>query len=143
MDTKQSLSLSKADPMSEPMVYGRLIGKLIYLTITRPDLSYAVHVLSQFIQSPTVEHLRAAHRVLRYIKAAPAQGLFFSASSSLTAVAFCDADWGACTITRRSMTGYCILLGGCIVSWKTKKQAVVSRSSAELEYRALAMHVML
>ncbi|CAM8966099.1 unnamed protein product [Rhodiola kirilowii] len=121
MDTKHCLSVSKADPIPDAMVYIRSIGKLIYLTITRPELSYAVHILSQFMQSPTVEHLRAAHRVLRYIKAAPAQGLFFPANSDLTVHAYCDADWGACPLTRRSITGYCILLGGCIVSWKTKK----------------------
>ncbi|CAM8919935.1 unnamed protein product [Rhodiola kirilowii] len=139
MDNKHTLSLSKAELLPDPMVYRRLVGKLIYLTITRPDLSYAVHVLSQFMHSPTVEHLRAAHRVSRYLKAAPAQGLFFPAMTSLTIMAYCDADWGACPITRRSVTGYCILLGGCLVSWKTKKQPVVSRSSAESEYRAMAM----
>ncbi|CAM8887400.1 unnamed protein product [Rhodiola kirilowii] len=139
MDTKHTLNLSKAELLPDPMVYRRLVGKLIYLTITRPDLSYAVHVLCQFMHSPTVEHLQAAHRVLRYIKAAPAQGLFFPAMTSLTIIAYFDADWGACPITRRSITGYCILLGGCLVSWKTKKQPVVSRSSAESEYRAMAM----
>ncbi|CAM8979612.1 unnamed protein product [Rhodiola kirilowii] len=139
MDAKHCLSLSKADLLPDPMMYRRLVGKLIYLTITRPDLSYAVHILSQFMQSPTVDHLRAAHRVLRYIKAAPAQGLLFPAASPLTILAYCDADWGACPVTRRSITGYCVLLGGCIVSWKTKKQAVVSRSSAESEYRAMAV----
>ncbi|CAM9000885.1 unnamed protein product [Rhodiola kirilowii] len=139
MDTKHSLSLSTAALVPDPMVYRRLVGKLIYYTITRPDLSYAVHVLSQFMQSPTDDHLRAAHRVLRYIKAAPAQGLFFPTHNSLTVSAYCDADWGACPVTRRSITGYCVLLGGCLVSWKTKKQPVVSRSSAESEYRAMAM----
>ncbi|CAM9000433.1 unnamed protein product [Rhodiola kirilowii] len=91
------------------------------------------------MQSPTEEHLRAATRLLRYVKNAPAQGILFSAQSSLHLQAFCDADWAACPLTRRSITGHCVLLGSSIISWKTKKQPMVSRSSAESEYRAMAV----
>ncbi|CAM8879909.1 unnamed protein product [Rhodiola kirilowii] len=138
MDSKYKLSLSTAKALSDPEVYRRLVGQLIYLTVTRPDLSYAVHILSQFMATPTEDHLQAAHRVLRYLKAAPAQGLFYPSKQPLHITAFCDADWGSCPITRRSVTGYSILLGNALVSWKTKKQSVVSRSSAEAEYRAMA-----
>ncbi|CAM8999590.1 unnamed protein product [Rhodiola kirilowii] len=87
---------------------------------------------------PNADHLKAANRLLRYIKGAPAQGLFFSASSPLALTTFCDADWAACPKTRRSTTGFCICIGDSLVSWRTKKQAIVSRSSAESEYRAMA-----
>ncbi|CAM8930112.1 unnamed protein product [Rhodiola kirilowii] len=135
---KHQLSLSTANLLDDPMPYRKLVGKLIYLTITRPDLSHSVHILSQFMSAPTEDHLKAAKRLLRYVKQAPAQGLFFSASSKLTLTAYCDADWAACPRTRRSTTGFCTLLGHSLISWKTKKQAIVSRSSAESEYRAMA-----
>ncbi|CAM8994357.1 unnamed protein product [Rhodiola kirilowii] len=138
METKHGLSLSSAPLLPDASVYRRLVGRLIYLTITRPDLAFPVHVLSQFMQSPNEDHLRAAHRVLRYIKLAPAQGLLFPSNSPLQLTAFCDADWASCPTTRRSVSGYCMMLGSSIVSWKTKKQIVVARSSAESEYRALA-----
>ncbi|CAM8940033.1 unnamed protein product [Rhodiola kirilowii] len=135
---KHQLSLSEASPIEDPMIYRKLVDKLIYLTITRPDLAHSVHVLSQFMSVPTSDHLKAAHRLLRYIKGAPAQGLFFSSSSSLVMNAFCDADWAACPKTRRSTTGFCICIGDSLVSWRTKKQAIVSRSSTESEYRSMA-----
>ncbi|CAM8973439.1 unnamed protein product [Rhodiola kirilowii] len=102
LELKHKLSLSEEPLLSDPLHYRRLVGKLIYMTITRPDLSYRVHILSQYMQQPTTEHLRAAHRVLRYIKGAPVQGLFFSAASNLQLQAFCNADWAACPVTRRS-----------------------------------------
>ncbi|CAM8892605.1 unnamed protein product [Rhodiola kirilowii] len=138
MDTKHKLVLSTAPALSDPSTYRRLIGQLIYLTVTRPDLSYPVHILSQFMANPREDHLQAAHRVLRYLKLAPSQGLFYPSNQELHLTAFCDADWGACPITRRSVTGYSILLGASLITWKTKKQPVVSRSSAEAEYRAMA-----
>ncbi|XP_019178164.1 PREDICTED: uncharacterized protein LOC109173391 [Ipomoea nil] len=121
--------------------YRRLVGRLLYLTVTRPDITYVVNTLSQFVAMPRQEHMDAAIRVLLYLKGAPGRGLLLPKEGSLTLTAYCDADWGGCLTTRRSCTGYYISLGGAPVSWRTKKQSVVSRSSAEAEYRAMAVTV--
>ncbi|CAM8883046.1 unnamed protein product [Rhodiola kirilowii] len=110
IDTKHQLALSKATPLADPTGYRRLVAQLIYLTVTRPDLAYAVHILSQFMIAPTEDHLQAAHKVLCYLKGSPAQGLFYSAQTSLQVAAYCDANWGSCPLTRRSITGYCVTL---------------------------------
>ncbi|KAK3000960.1 hypothetical protein RJ639_021325 [Escallonia herrerae] len=136
MEQNHGLALAGGPLFSEPGPYRRLIGRLVYLTITRPDICYAVHVLSQFMQSPS-QHWDAALRVLRYLKAAPGQGLFFPADSPLQIYAFCDSDWASCPLTRRSVTGYFVSLGNS--PWRTKKQPTVSRSSAEAKYRSMAV----
>ncbi|CAM8898551.1 unnamed protein product [Rhodiola kirilowii] len=138
MDTKHKLGLSEADLLPDPTAYRRLVVRLIYLTVIRPDLSYSVHILSQFMSKPTSDHLTTAYRVLRYIKAAPAQGLFLNSQPCLDLQVYCDADWAACPISRRSLTGFCVLLGSSLISWKIKKQDTVFRSSTESEYRSMA-----
>lgn len=130
------------DPLlSDAGVYKRLIGRLIYLTITRPDICYAVQNLSQFMHAPKVSHMEAANRILRYLKGTPGMGILLPSTCAVSLEAFCDSDWGTCPMSRRSVTGYCIKLGKSLISWKTKKQSTVSRSSAEAEYRAMATTV--
>lgn len=138
MEQHHHLAVSASSSLSDPESYRRLVGRLIYLTITRPELSYSVHTLAQFMQDPKEDHWHAALRVLHYLKGHPGQGLLLSTQSSLQLTAFCDSDWASCPISRRSITGYFIMLGKSPISWKTKKQTTVSRSSAEAEYRSMA-----
>jgi len=121
--------------------YQRLVGKLLYATITRPDISYAVQTLSQFMQSPKKSHLEAATRVVRYLKGTDGQGIWLHSEPTNILTCWCDSDWAACPNTRRSITGYVIKFGDSLVSWKSKKQQTVSRSSAEAEYRSMASAV--
>ena len=126
------------EPIHEEGTYRRAIGRLLYLTNTRPDINFAVQFLSQFVQSPNMYHHQAVNRVLRYIKGSPTRGLFFPSESNMKLNAFSDSDWASCNFTRRSTTGFCVYMGSALISWKTKKQNIVSRSSSEAEYRALA-----
>ncbi|KAJ3688563.1 hypothetical protein LUZ61_017727 [Rhynchospora tenuis] len=138
MVQNEKLSDDTGELLEDSGVYRRLGGRLIYLTITRPDITYSVHVLSQFLQNPRKPHLEAAYRVLRYLKGSPGHGILLSRISSLSIRAYCDSDWAGCPTTRRSTTGYVTFLGTSPVSWRTKRQNVVSRSSAEAEYRSMA-----
>jgi hypothetical protein len=118
--------------------YRRLVGKLLYLTTTRPDIAFVTQQLSQFLSSPTLVHYETACRVVRYLKGTPGRGLFFSSTSTIQLLGFADADWANCVDTRRSTSGYCFFLGTSLISWRAKKQNTVSRSSTEAEYRSLS-----
>ena len=132
------LSLDKGSPIPDPESYRRLVGRLLYLSMTRPDISYSVQHLSQFVSSPKEPHMQAALHLLRYLKGTISKGLFYPVQSNLKVAGFSDADWASCLMTRKSLTGYCIFLGHSLISWKTKKQPTVSRSSTEAEYRSMA-----
>ena len=138
MEQKTRLTTGSDAPISNPSQYRRLIGRLLYLTITRPDITYAMDILSQFIQDPRQGHWDAAIRVLRYLKSSPGRGILLPAKNTLQMSVYCDSALATCSMTRQSVTGYLVKLGNAPVSWKAKKQDTVSRSSAEAEYRAMA-----
>lgn len=109
--------------LEDPSSYQRLVGKLIHLTMTRPDISYAVQTLSQFMHSPKQSHLNAAYKVVKYLKKCPGLGILLSRRCNMEMTAYCDPDYATCPMSRRSVTGYCIKLGDSLLSWKTKKTA--------------------
>ncbi|XP_026432292.1 uncharacterized protein LOC113329655 [Papaver somniferum] len=131
------LSSSSGELLSNPIEYRSLVGALQYLTWTRPDITYAVNLVCQYMQHPTTTHLIASKRILRYIKGTLDFGLKFTRGSSFL-LGFSDADWAGSIDDRRSTRGYCVFLGSNIISWSSKKQTTVARSSTEAEYRTLA-----
>lgn len=135
MDQSIKLSSVNGDDVPDAVMHRRIVGKLLYLTLTRPDISYAVHKLSQFIKASKMPNLQAVYKVLKYLKKTPGQGLFLFAQSELQLKSYSDADWAACMDTRRSISEFSVFLGDSLISWKCKKQQMVSRSSVESEYR--------
>ena len=141
MEQNHHLASDDGPMFPDPCQYRRLIGRLVYLAISRPELSYSIHLLSQFMQTPRQAHWDAALRVVRFLKGSPSQEILLKSDSNLELSIYCDADWQSCPITRRSLSSYVVLLGGSPIDWKTKKQDTVSHSSAEAEYRAMAAAV--
>ncbi|KAJ9537125.1 hypothetical protein OSB04_029858 [Centaurea solstitialis] len=136
-DTKTKLAVD-GEPVPDPTLYRSLAGALQYLTFTRPDIAYAVQQVCLFMHDPRLPHLNALKRILRYLKGTLSLGLHLKASAVDRLVAYSDADWAGCPNTRRSTSGFCVYLGDNLVSWSSKRQHVVSRSSAEAEYRGIA-----
>lgn len=135
-----NIKLNPAEPeaVTEKEKFQRLVGRLIYLSHTRPDIAFAVSMVSQFMHSPGQEHFDAAYRILRYLKGTPGKGLLFRKNDNLQIEVYTDADWAGSTTDRRSTSGYCTFFGGNLVTWRSKKQSVVAQSSAEAEFRSLA-----
>jgi len=137
LDITCKLTANEGDLFDNPSLYRKGVGKLNFLTNTRPDLAFAVQHLSQFMQAPRVPHYNAFLHVLRYIRGQPDLGVLLHKNADCTLQAYCDSDWAACPHTRRSVSGYVVFLGDSLISWKSKKQGTVSLSSAEAEYRSL------
>ena len=138
-----SLKLGNAeeDVVLDKEMYQRLVGRLIYLSHTRPDIAYGVSLINQFMHNPRKVHLQVAHRILQYLKGTLGRGILFKRNGNMTLEAYTDANYVGSIVDRRSTTRYCTFLGGNLVTWKSKKQSVVARSSAEAELRSSAQGV--
>jgi len=138
VDTCAKVSAIAGPPVADPTTYRSLAGALQYLTFTRPDIAYAVQQICLHMHDPRENHLIAAKRILRYLQGTLNFGRIIPRSAPSQLIVYTDADWAGCPDTRRSTSGYAVFLGSSLVSWSSKRQPTVSRSSAEAEYRAVA-----
>ncbi|KAK4377647.1 hypothetical protein RND71_003943 [Anisodus tanguticus] len=138
VDTKSKLSASSGKPYTNPSHYRSLAEALQYLTFTRPDISYVVQQVCLFMHDPRESHFAALKRIIRYVKGTLDFGLHLYSSAPTKFLSYTDAVWAGCPDTRRSTSGYCVFLGDNLISWSAKRQATLSRSSAEAEYRGVA-----
>jgi len=130
-------SFSDGLPLTNPTLYHTIVGMLVYLTITRSDITYVVHVVSQFVASPTTIHWAAVLCILRYLRGRVFQSRLLSPTSSLEFCAYSNANHDSNLTGRKSVTGFCIFLGDSLISWKSKKQSIIYQSSTEAEYHAM------
>jgi hypothetical protein len=138
MSSSTVLSAFIGDPMEDPSLYRSTVGSLQYLSLTRPDLGFAVNRVCQFMHRPTTLHWQAVKRILRYLKHTVSHGLLLHHTKSTSLQAYSDADWAGCPDDCRSTGAYCIFLGSNLISWSSSKQPMVSRSSTEAEYKPVA-----
>lgn len=137
MDLSIKLFSEDDELISNAEAYRRLIGKFLYLAITRPDICFAVHKLCQYSSAPRIPHIKDAHTVLHYLKETIGQTLFYPVDDDFQVKALCDSDWSQCPDSRRFISWFCIFSGNSLVPWKSNKQDFVSHSSAEAEYRSM------
>ncbi|XP_071732211.1 uncharacterized mitochondrial protein AtMg00810-like [Rutidosis leptorrhynchoides] len=135
--TDRKLSSKQGRPYADSTKYRSLAGALQYLTFTRPDISYAVQQVCLHMHDPKEVHMNALKRIIRYVQGTLTLGLHITKSSSTNLIAYTDADWGGCPDTRCSTSGYCVYYGDNLISWSSKRQTTMSRSSAEAEYRGV------
>ncbi|XP_014660296.1 uncharacterized protein LOC106804189 [Setaria italica] len=142
VDTKPKVSTNDGELLSVATFYHSIAGVLQYLTLTWPDIAYVVNQACLHMHTPRDAHWNLIKQVLLYLRGTMrgtiTDNIRVSASSSCDLTVYSDIDWAGCPDTRRSTSGYCIFLGNTLVSWSSKRQTTVSRSSAEAEYRAVA-----
>ena len=119
--------------LTDPSLYRRQVGKLNFLTNTRPDIVFSIQHLSQFLQHSREPHFQAALHVLRYLKGEPSLGILLSKSPTYDLLAYCDAEWATSAHSRRYVSGFVVFFGKILIVWKSKKQAIISLPSIEAE----------
>jgi hypothetical protein len=137
IDSKRKLNTEDDEPLEDINQYQRLVEKLIYLMVTRPDHAFAVSQVSQFMHAPRSTHMESIDRILRYLKRTPGKGILMRKNNSNDICGYIDADWVE-NFDRKFTTGDCTFVYGNIITWKSKKQNIIARSSAEVKYRAMA-----
>ncbi|GJS00510.1 putative ribonuclease H-like domain-containing protein [Tanacetum coccineum] len=138
METKMPLTKDEEAFDVDVHLYRSMIGSLMYLTASRPDIMYAVCVCSRFQVTPKTSHLNAVKRIFKYLKGKPNLGLWYPRESPFDLEAFSDSDYGGSNLDRKSTTGGCQFLGQRLISWQCKKQTIVATSTTEAEYVAAA-----
>ncbi|GJS84517.1 putative ribonuclease H-like domain-containing protein [Tanacetum coccineum] len=138
METKLPLTKDEEAFDVDVHLYRSMIGSLMYLTASRPDIMYAVCVCSRFQVTPKTSHLNAVKRIFKYLKGKPHLGLWYPRESPFDLEAFSDSDYGGSNLDRKSTTGGCQFLGQRLISWQCKKQTIVATSTTEAEYVAAA-----
>ncbi|XP_025648306.1 uncharacterized mitochondrial protein AtMg00810-like [Arachis hypogaea] len=122
MSTDLKLYSSDSEPFENPTKYRSIVGALQYLTMTRPDITFAVNRVSQFAHEPTLKHWKSVKRILRYVQGTVEHGIVFTKSTNFRILAFADSDWGGDLEDRKSITGFCVYLDNNLISWKSSKQ---------------------
>ncbi|GJW96398.1 putative ribonuclease H-like domain-containing protein [Tanacetum coccineum] len=138
VDTKKTLVKDADGDDVDVHLYRSMIGSLMYLTASRPDIMYAVCVCARFQVTPKVSHLHVVKRIFRYLKGQPKLGLWYPRDTPFELVAYTDSDYAGASLDRKSTTGGCQFLGSKLISWQCKKQTVVATSTTEAEYVAAA-----
>lgn len=138
MTTTYRLTTAEGPFVTDATLFRSIVGALQHVVITRPDIVFLVSRVCHFMHKPSELHFKAVKRILRYLQGTLDYGVKFTKSPKLLLEGFSDASWGSDSDDRRSISGYCVFLGGNPVSCSSKKQQVVLHSTAEAEYRSLA-----
>jgi hypothetical protein len=139
MDSNVRLQEDEGKELEDVTMYRQLVGSLIYLTLTRPDISYPVGVVSRYMSNPKKPHLDVVRHILRHVKGTINFGILYKRIKDCQVMGYCDADYIGDCGTRRSTSGYFFSLGSGAISWCSKRQPTVALSSTEAEYRSAAM----
>ena len=138
MATSKLISQHDMDEFIDQTLYRCMIGSLMYLTASRPDIMFATCVCARYQSAPKKSHLMSVKRIFRYLKGTPTLGIWYPANQPCKLVGFSDSDYAGCSLTRKSTSGGCQFFANCLVSWQSKKQTSVSTSTTEAEYIAAA-----
>lgn len=134
MGVNEKFQIEDDAELTDPGIYRSLIGKLLYLTHTRPDICYSVNYLSRFMSKPSSHHLIAVKRVMKYLAGTSKFGMWFSQDAGVNLEGFTDSDWGGSLVDRKSTSGMCFRIGSSVIAWGSKKQDAVALSTTEAEY---------